>query len=112
MRAGDADERIAFFSQFGWEISTDPLEVKEIIIPTEFDETYKEYNDLQKGQGFDLSKYKGKRAKFWSYEIKNYPGYENSDGVIRGNILVYESIVIAADVCSIELDGFMKGIAP
>ncbi len=109
MRAGNAEERVAFFSQFGWEISTDPLEVKEVVIPTEFDETYEEYNMLQKSQGLDLSKYKGKRAKFWSYEIKNYPGYENTDGVIRGNILVYDGIVIGGDVCSIELDGFMSG---
>ncbi|MBQ4348871.1 MAG: DUF4830 domain-containing protein [Clostridia bacterium] len=109
MRAGNAQERVAFFSQFGWEIGTDPLEVKEVVIPTEFDETYEEYNTLQKSQGLDLSKYKGKRAKFWSYEIKNYPGYENTDGVIRGNILVYDGIVIGGDVCSIELDGFMAG---
>ncbi|MBR2893486.1 MAG: DUF4830 domain-containing protein, partial [Clostridia bacterium] len=45
----------------------------------------------------------------WSYEIKNYPGYENTDGVIRGNILVYDGIVIGGDICSIELDGFMAG---
>ncbi len=109
MRAGNAQERVAFFSQFGWEIGTDPLEVKEVVIPTEFDETYEEYNTLQKSQGLDLSKYKGKRAKFWSYEIKNYPGYENTDGVIRGNILVYDGIVIGGDICSIELDGFMAG---
>lgn len=112
MRASNAEERIAFFSQFGWEISTDPLEVKEVVLPDEFDETYEEYNALQKSQGLDLTKYKGKRAKFWSYEIKNYPGYENTDGIIHGNILVYEGIVIAADVCSTELDGFMKGISP
>lgn len=108
MRAGNAQERAAFFSQFGWDISEDPLEVKEVVIPTEFDETYEEYNALQKQQGLDLNRYKGKRVKFWSYEIRNYPGYESSDGVIHGNILVYEGIVIGADVCSIELDGFME----
>ncbi len=110
MRASNAEERIAFFSQFGWEISEDPLEVKEVVIPTEFDETYEEYNTLQKNQGLDLSKYKGKRVKLWSYEIKNYPGYENAYGVIHGNILVYEGVVIGADICSVELDGFMEGI--
>lgn len=111
MRAGNAEERIAFFSQFGWEISTDPLEVKEVVIPEEFDETYEQYNTLQKQQGLDLEKYKGKRVKSWSYEIKNYPGYENSDGVIHGNILVYNGIVIGGDICSVELDGFMTGFA-
>ncbi len=108
MRASNAEERIAFFSQFGWEISTDPLEVKEVVIPTEFDETYEEYNNLQKSQGLDLEKYKGKRVKMWSYEVKNYPGYEATDGVIHGNILVYEGIVIAGDISSVELDGFME----
>lgn len=112
MRAGNAEERIAFFSQFGWEISTDPIQVKEVVIPQEFDETYEEYNQLQKSQGLDLQKYKGKRVKAWSYEILNYPGYENTDGVIHGNILVYDGVVVGGDICSVELDGFMVGFAP
>lgn len=111
MRASTAEERIAFFSQFGLLISEDPLEVKEVVIPTEFDETYEEYNALQKSQGLDLSKYKGKRVKMWSYAVKNYPGYETADGTIRGNILVYEGVVVGGDISNIELDGFMKGFA-
>lgn len=109
MRASSSEERIAFFSQFGYDISEDPLEVKEVIIPTEFDETYKKYNDIQKSQGLDLSKYQGKRVKMWSYAIKNYPGYETADGTIRGNILVYEGVVIGGDISNIELNGFMVG---
>ncbi len=109
MRASTAQERVAFFSQFGYEISEDPLEVKEVVIPTEFDETYENYNEIQKSQGLDLSKYKGKRVKMWSYAIKNYPGYETADGNIRGNILVYEGIVVGGDVSNIELGGFMEG---
>ena len=109
MRASTYEERIAFFSQFGYEISEDPLEVKEVVIPAEFDETYEEYNSIQKSQGLDLSKYKGKRVKMWSYAIKNYPGYETSDGTIRGNILVYDGVVIGGDISNIELGGFMVG---
>lgn len=111
MRASTADERVAFFSQFGYEISDDPLEVKEVVIPTEFDETYEKYNEIQKSQGLDLSKYKGKRVKMWSYAIKNYPGYETTDGTIRGNILVYEGVVVGGDISNIELDGFMRSFA-
>lgn len=107
MKAENAEERTAFFSQFGWETDEDPIEVKEVIIPEEFDETYEEYNDIQKQQNLDLEKYKGARVKHWSYSIKNYPGYENTDGIIRGNILVYNGIVIGGDICSTELDGFM-----
>ena len=111
MRAGTAEERVAFFSQFGYEIAEDPLEVKEIIIPTEFDETYEEYNRIQKSQGLDLSKYQGKRVKMWSYAIMNYPGYETAEGTVRGNILVYDGVVIGGDVSNIELGGFMVGFA-
>lgn len=109
MRAETAEERIAFFSQFGWEISEDPVEVKEVIIPEEFDDTYTEYNNIQNQQNLDLEKYKGARVKMWSYEIKNYPGKENTNDIIRGNILVYEGTVIGGDICSNELDGFMHG---
>lgn len=109
MKAGDNSERIAFLSQFGWDISEDPIEVSEVIIPEEFDDTYENYNEIQKQQGLDLTKYKGKRVKKWTYEIKNYPSEESSDGVIRANLLIYDGIVIGGDVCSVELDGFMHG---
>lgn len=111
MRASTAEERIAFFSQFGYEIAEDPLEVKEVIIPTEFDETYDKYNEIQKSQGLDLSKYQGKRVKMWSYAVKNYPGYETAEGTVRGNILVFDGVVIGGDISNIELDGFMVGFA-
>ena len=111
MRASTFEERVAFFSQFGYEISEDPLEVKEVVIPTEFDETYEEYNEIQKSQGLDLAKYKGKRVKMWSYAIRNYPGYETADDNIRGNILVYDGIVVGGDISNIELGGFTVGFA-
>ncbi len=107
MKAGTHEERMSFFSQFGWEIDENPAVVKEVIIPDEFDDTYEEYNDIQRQQKLDLEKYKGARVKLWSYNILNYPGYENTDGIIQGNILVYENTVVGGDVCSNELDGFM-----
>ncbi len=111
MKADSAEERIAFFSQFGWEITEEPTSVKEILIPTEFDDTYTQYNEIQKNQGLDLEPFKGVRVKQWCYEIRNYPGYENSDGLIQGTILVYDGVVVGGDVCSLELDGFMHGFA-
>lgn len=109
LKASNAEERVAFLSQFGWEVSEDPLEVAEVMIPSEFDDTYILYNEMQTEQGFNLEKYKGVRAKRWTYEIRNYPGYPEDSGCIRANILVYEGNVIGGDVCSVELDGFMHG---
>ena len=106
LRASTHEERMTFISQFGWELDEEPIEVKEVIIPTEFDDTYTAYNEMQKKQGFDLTEYAGMRVKQWTYRVKNYEGYENKD-CIHANILVHDGIVIGGDICSVELDGFM-----
>ncbi len=108
-KASNESERIAFLSQFGWEIDTDPVEVTEVIIPSEFNDTYSAYNELQKKQSMDLEAYKGQRVKKWVYKVKNYPGYPADTDCIRATMLVYEGLVIGGDVSSIELDGFMQG---
>lgn len=109
LKAGNERERLAFFSQFGWKMDEEPVEVTEIIIPNEFDEVYEAYNDIQKKQNLDLSLYSGKRVKRWTYSVKNYPGYESKPNYIQANILVYEGMVIGGDICSVELNGFMHG---
>lgn len=106
IKAASHEERMSFLSQYGWEVDEEPVEVCEIIIPAEFDDTYTAYNEIQKAQGFDLSAYAGVRVKRWTYLIKNYPGFENKN-CVRTNMLVYEGLVIGGDVCSVELDGFM-----
>lgn len=110
LKASDAAERMSFISQFGWEVSEEPTEVREIIIPEEFDEVYTKYNEIQLSQGFDLSLFKGVRAKRWTYAVKNYRGFEDKN-CVRINILVYEGKVIGGDVCSVELNGFMHGFS-
>ncbi len=104
------EERMMFISQFGWEVDEEPIQVKEVIIPEEADDVYNAYNDIQRSQGFDLTEFAGKRAKCWTYTVKNYEGYENQ-GCIHANILVYEGKAIGGDICSVELDGFMHGFS-
>lgn len=106
-KASTKDERLLFISQFGWAVDEEPEEVREIVIPDEFDEVYERYNEIQKKQGLDLSLYKGKRVKRWTYIIRNYPGYSKEDDCVRINLLVFDGCVVGGDVCSIELDGFM-----
>ncbi len=109
LAAATAQERSAFLSQFGWEAGEDPMEVSEVIIPAQFDETYTKYNDIQKAQNMDLSNYAGKRVKRWTYEIKNYPGYEGKPGVVQANLLIDRGVIIGGDICSLELGGFLHG---
>lgn len=104
--AADASQRIAFLSQFGWEVTADPVEVREVIIPAEFDTAYEKYNAMQQEHGLDLADYCGKRAKRWTYEIKNYPGYEGSS-LVQANVFVLDGRVIGGDICSLETNGFM-----
>ncbi len=108
--AADDAQRLSFLSQFGWDVVTEPVEVREIVIPAEFDTAYEQYNKFQLELGFDLSDYCAKRAKRWTYEVKNYPGYENS-GLVQANIFVLDGKVIGGDICSIEKDGFMHSFA-
>ena len=100
------EERIKFLASFGWETSSEPIEISEVIIPAEFSGTYEEYNEIQLAQGLDLRKYKNKRLKKYSYEVKNYPGEIAN---IRANLLIYDGMIVGGDVCSIELGGFMHG---
>ena len=108
-KVADASGRLKFLSQFGWEVEQDPVEVREVIIPAEFDAAYEKYNEMQKEHGLDLSKYCAKRAKRWTYEVKNYPGYEGSD-LVQVNIFVLDGVVIGGDVCSLETNGFMQSL--
>lgn len=108
-RASNSEERITFLSQFGWKINTEPVEVTEVIIPSEFNAKYNEYNEIQKNQGLNLELYKGVRAKKWVYEVQNYPGYSSDSGYIMATLLIYDNLVIGGDISSLEVDGFTQG---
>ena len=102
-------QRQEFLADMGWKVGEKAENCREITIPEKFDSVYKSYNDLQKEQGFDLSDYKGKKAKIYTYTVKNYKGYSGKD-CIKANLIVYDGKLIGGDVCSIELDGFMQGL--
>lgn len=109
VNVSDTSDVLQYISTLGWDVSTEPDEIREIIIPSEFDDVYSNYNEIQISQGFDLSDYAGERVKRWTFTVTNYPGYENEE-CVKINILVYETAVIGGDVCSVELDGFMHGL--
>ncbi len=109
IEAETAEQRIAFAAQFGWETDSEPVEVREVVIPSQFGDVYEKYNRIQLEQGFDLSEYKGERAKRWTYRVTNYPG---TTDVVYINILVKDGEVIGGDVCSTALGGFMHGFSP
>ena len=102
------EDRIEYLESYGWEVAEQPLATQELLIPEEMDDSYSEYLALQSEQGFDLSKYAGKRVKRYTYEITNYPTGETG---ILANLLIYKNTVIGGEVLSPQLDGFLHGLA-
>ncbi len=98
------EDRIAFLKQFGWEVDGEIKEEITMKVPAEFDKVMKTYNELQKRNGFDLSKYKGREVTRYTYKITNYPDYE---GEVLANIIIYKNRVIGGDVCSADVKGFI-----
>lgn len=106
------EQRIEFLKGFGWETSSEPIEIESVIIPSEFFEVYESYNEIQKQQGYDLYDFKSKEVKRYTYEIKNYPLSDPAlTGTVRANLLVYNGAIIGGDVCSVALGGFMHGFS-
>ncbi|MGI5893764.1 MAG: DUF4830 domain-containing protein [Candidatus Merdivicinus sp.] len=100
-------ERIAFLEKYGWEVEETPVVSGKVRIPYEFGDVYKNYNQIQRKQGFDLQPFAGKEVERYQYIVKNYPNYS---GKVYANLLIFEGEIIGGDISSIKLDGFMHGI--
>lgn len=101
------EERISLLKSFGWEVEETPVEEADVTIPAEFDRVFENYNAIQKSQGFDLSKYKNRNMKRFTYRVTNYPDYE---GTVYCNLLIYKNRVVGADICSSDVNGFIRGL--
>ncbi len=95
-----------FLSQFGWTVDAANAETRKVTIPAEFDKVFSSYNELQRAQGLDLSKYKKKELTRYTFEVTNYDGYE---GKVFANVLVYRNKVVGGDLCSADVSGFVHG---
>lgn len=70
LKCGKDDEQCNFLEQFG--LSSEKItDSCEVTIPTDFNDTYEQYNELQKEIGLDLEKFKGKSVQKITYELKN-----------------------------------------
>ena len=98
----NADAAAEFLKQFGWEVESSSVEVAEITIPDEFDKIFAGYNEIQKSQGLNLTKYKNKKMTRYTFVVSNYDGY---DGKVYANVLVYRNKVVGGDICSAEITG-------
>lgn len=89
------EDRVAYLNGLGWQVLDMPVTSEELIIPETFDESYDEYLALQKAQGFDLTKYTGKRIKRYIYTVTNY---SDSEQEVHAALLIYKNKIIGGQL--------------
>ena len=87
------EDRVAFIERFGIDVADAPSEEKSFTMPESFDRVVLGYNEIQKKQGLDISKYTRKKVTRYTYSVLN----DGMDGA-EVNLLVYRSKIIACDV--------------
>ena len=100
------DARVAFLKSFGWDVTTSPVESGQVRIPETGNEVFDRYNELQKSQGYDLSKFAGKTVMRYVYKVNNYPGVAEP---VYATLLVYKNQVIGGDVTDTSAKGTIRG---
>ncbi len=99
-----AEDREEYLQSWGWLVSPEPTLVEELQMPEEFGPEYENYLALQSEQGFDLTKYAGKRIKRYTYEVLNYPTGESG---VTAHLLLCKNTVIGGEVMG---SGFLHGL--
>ena len=102
------DARVKFLTDFGWEVTTSPVESSQVKIPTETTEVFDRYNALQKSMGYDLSKFAGKKVMRYVYQVNNYAGAQEP---VYATLLVYRDRIIGGDITDTTPGGKVQGFS-
>ena len=100
------DARVKFLQDFGWEVTTSPVESGQVKIPEETSQVFDRYNALQKSQGYDLSKFAGKNVMRYVYKINNYPGAQEA---VYATLLLHKNTIIGGDITDTSAKGRIQG---
>jgi hypothetical protein len=100
------EDRIAFIESFGIRVKNEPTREETFTMPDDFDRVISDYNQIQKSQGLDLTKYGRKRVTHYAYEVTNY----DTDAAVYVNLIVYRNRIIAADISSASDGGFVSSL--
>ena len=101
------EDRINFINQFGIKVNEALTEEKSFALPRQLDRVMTEYNQIQKIQGLDISKYTVRKVTRYTYEATNY----DYDGMVYVNLIVYRNRIIACDISSTDGNGFVQPLS-
>ncbi len=97
------EDRVAFIESFGVKVEGTPIEEEAFTMPENFDRIIAGYNELQKRQNLDLTKYQNKKVTRYTYKVTNYA----DEGEVYVNLFVYRSKIVACDISSASPTGFV-----
>lgn len=103
---GTREGRIAYLAANGWEADPSTETEQTVVLPRTFEGVFADYNALQRQQGFDLEPYQGLSVTVYNYQLPHY----DSPDTVYATLYFYKNRIIAGDVHSTALDGFMHGI--
>lgn len=99
--------REAYLKALGWEIDRESESFRSVVVPQKLEGIMAQYNKIQLKQGLDLSKHLGESCRQYCYDVTNYPG---GDGKVIVSLYLQNGQVIAGDVHSTAVNGFMHGL--
>jgi len=102
------EDRTAYLQSLGWEVSPEPVETLQLLLPDPLPQEYRTYNELQKKSGFDLSACCGKELSRYTYLVTNYPGRPQG---VQLNLYLCGGVAVAGDVVASGEKGFRAGLA-
>ena len=98
------EDRLEFLSQFGIRAVEESEQTEDFSLPESLDRVLLAYNEIQKAQGLDLSRYCKKQVRRYTYEVENY---KDSDLAVYANVIVYRHRVIGGDISAVGEGGFV-----
>ena len=100
--------RAAYLKSLGWEIDRDSESFRSVVVPQKLEGIMSQYNKIQLKQGYDLNKHLGESCRQYCYDVTNYPG---GQGKVIVSLYLQDGKIIAGDVHSTAVNGFMHGLS-
>lgn len=101
------DGRVKFLEDLGWQVTTTPTQSGQVRIPEAGSQVFNRYNQLQLSQGYDLSKFAGKKVMRYVYKVNNFPGASEP---VYATVLVYKNQVIGGDITDPAPNGQIRSL--
>ena len=98
--------RVKFLNDLGWQVKDQPVESGKVKIPKETSSVFERYNNLQKSQGYDLTRFAGKKVMRYVYQVENAG---QTTAPIYATMLILGGKIIGGDITDTGAGGRICG---